>query len=162
MVSPWLVGIVPALGVVTAIRAVTHRGGSSRRRSLSSSSSGYMHGDAIMDGYVKKKKSTMWLFVFHMDAYLYVYCCRGQGGTDPNFICERVCTSNRLMRRMGGLAKDITPNTCVTVCGVSPLDACTEACQQAVCTSMHQVPAWNEACISRCSTECQKRGRHQR
>lgn len=44
---------------------------------------------------------------------------RIDGGTDPNFICERVCTSNRLMRRMGGLAKDITPNTCVTVCGVS-------------------------------------------
>eukprot|EP00204_Picochlorum_oklahomense_P003628 CAMPEP_0118804502 /NCGR_PEP_ID=MMETSP1161-20130426/23057_1 /TAXON_ID=249345 /ORGANISM="Picochlorum oklahomensis, Strain CCMP2329" /LENGTH=114 /DNA_ID=CAMNT_0006733259 /DNA_START=128 /DNA_END=469 /DNA_ORIENTATION=+ len=114
MVNPWLVGIVPALGVVTAIRAVTHRGGSSRRRSLSSSSSSYMHGDGIMDG---------------------------EGGTDPNFICERVCTSNRLMRRMGGLAKDITPHTCVTVCGVSALDACTEACQQAVCTSMHQVPA---------------------
>jgi len=77
-------------------------------------------------------------------------------GTDPDFICERVCTTNRLMRRMGGLAKDITPNTCVTVCGVSALDSCTEACQQAVCTSMHQVPAWNEACITRCSTECQR------
>ncbi len=77
-------------------------------------------------------------------------------GTDPDFICERVCTTNRLMRRMGGLAKDITPNTCVTVCGVSALDSCAEACQQAVCTSMHQVPAWNEACITRCSTECQR------
>eukprot|EP00890_Picochlorum_soloecismus_P005480 jgi/Picsp_1/5933/NSC_03290-R1_pinus taeda anonymous locus 0_7150_01 genomic sequence len=107
---------------------------------------------------------------------------------------------------MGGLAKDATPNTCVTVCGVSgmdwsvftnmcpcplelerrhvmmnamiialddvvgsyapllamlaALDSCTEACQQTVCTSMHQVPAWNEACITRCSTECQ-RGRTQ-
>jgi len=71
-------------------------------------------------------------------------------GTEPNFVCERVCTSDRLMRRMGGLAKvcasasselaplswplgstyeetlsfisfsqDATPNTCVTVCGVS-------------------------------------------
>lgn len=77
-------------------------------------------------------------------------------GTDPDFVCERVCTTNRLMRRMGGLAKDITPNTCVTVCGVSALDSCTEACSQAVCTSMHQVPAWNEACITRCSTECQR------
>jgi len=26
-------------------------------------------------------------------------------GTEPSFICERVCTSDRLMRRMGGLAK---------------------------------------------------------
>ncbi|KAG7671349.1 hypothetical protein Ndes2526B_g02152 [Nannochloris sp. 'desiccata'] len=79
-------------------------------------------------------------------------------GTEPSFICERVCTSDRMMRRMGGLAKEATPNTCVTVCGVSALDACTEACQQAVCSSMHQVPAWNEACITRCSTEC-TRGR---
>jgi hypothetical protein len=29
-------------------------------------------------------------------------------GADPSFVCERVCTSDRLMRRMGGLAKVIT------------------------------------------------------
>jgi hypothetical protein len=62
------------------------------------------------------------------------------------------------MRRMGGLAKDATPRSCVTVCGVSAGDACTEACQHAVCASMHQVPAWNEACVTRCSAEC-RRGR---
>ena len=26
-------------------------------------------------------------------------------GSEPSFVCERVCTSERLMRRMGGLAK---------------------------------------------------------
>ncbi len=32
--------------------------------------------------------------------------CRFDGiGTDPSFVCERVCTSDRLSRRMGGLAK---------------------------------------------------------
>ena len=64
MVNPWLVGIVPALGVVTAIRAVTHRGGPSRRRSLSSSSSSYMHGDGIMDGYVS---SSLELSLFFLE-----------------------------------------------------------------------------------------------
>ena len=44
--------------------------------------------------------------------------CRPEEGTDPSFVCERVCTSDRLLRRMGGLSKDPTPNTCVTVCGV--------------------------------------------
>lgn len=75
---------------------------------------------------------------------------------DPSFVCERVCTSQRLMRRMGSLAKDATPNTCVTVCGTSSVDACTDACQRAVCTTMHQVPAWNDNCLSRCSNECQR------
>ena len=32
--------------------------------------------------------------------------CRFDGiGTDPSFVCERVCTSDRLSRRMGGLSK---------------------------------------------------------
>ncbi|KAK9795212.1 hypothetical protein WJX73_001275 [Symbiochloris irregularis] len=79
---------------------------------------------------------------------------RLEEGSDPSFLCERVCTSNRLLRRMGGLSKDPTPNTCVTVCGTSATDACTEACQRAVCTSLHQVPAWNDACLKRCTTEC--------
>ena len=45
-------------------------------------------------------------------------CGSEEDSTDPSFVCERVCTSNRLLRRMGGLAKDPTPGTCVTVCGV--------------------------------------------
>lgn len=61
------------------------------------------------------------------------------GGADPAFVCERVCTSPRLLRRMGGLSKDPTPNTCVTVCGTSGEDACVDACQRAVCANMHQV-----------------------
>ncbi|KAL0041538.1 hypothetical protein WJX79_006787 [Trebouxia sp. C0005] len=75
-------------------------------------------------------------------------------GTDPSFVCERVCTSARLSRRMGGLAKDPVPNTCVTVCGTSATDACTEACQKTVCTNMQQVPAWNDSCLQRCTAEC--------
>jgi len=34
------------------------------------------------------------------------------------------------------------------------LDACNEACQRAVCTNLHQVPAWNDACLKRCTAEC--------
>ncbi|PSC76408.1 hypothetical protein C2E20_0054 [Micractinium conductrix] len=75
---------------------------------------------------------------------------------DSSFVCERVCTSPRLMRRMGSLAKDATPNTCVTVCGTSQEDACTDACQRAVCTTVHQVPAWNEDCLKHCRLECQR------
>eukprot|EP00884_Botryococcus_braunii_P014645 jgi/Botrbrau1/23181/Bobra.0041s0031.1 len=81
---------------------------------------------------------------------------RVEEGGYPSFVCERVCTSNRLLRRMGGLAKDPTPNTCVTVCGTSGTDSCTEACQRAVCMNMHQVPAWNDACLKRCTAECMK------
>eukprot|EP01023_Acetabularia_acetabulum_P061931 TRINITY_DN7540_c0_g1_i1.p2 TRINITY_DN7540_c0_g1~~TRINITY_DN7540_c0_g1_i1.p2 ORF type:complete len:125 (-),score=16.28 TRINITY_DN7540_c0_g1_i1:214-588(-) len=71
------------------------------------------------------------------------------------FICERVCTSDRLVRRMGGLSKGPAPHTCVTVCGVSRQDACSEACQMAVCNT-HQVEAWNQACKKRCTNECLK------
>lgn len=102
-----------------------------------------------------------------------------------------------------------TPNTCVTVCGISSAsgpaclqtlgvsccasgcaagrwahahraraatDACTEACQRAVCLNTHQVcapalcwtrctltvprttqvPAWNDQCLKRCTLECQR------
>jgi hypothetical protein len=116
----------------------------------------------------------------------------GEGG----FVCERVCTSDRLLRRLGKLAKDPTHNSCITVCGVSgaaaglmgrwprvrrarmrrrsgcsatappnpsnPLvappghDACVEACQRSVCSIPHQVPAWNESCLKRCTSECMK------
>lgn len=33
------------------------------------------------------------------------YVHRLEEGSDPSFLCERVCTSNRLLRRMGGLSK---------------------------------------------------------
>ncbi|KAI8462897.1 MAG: hypothetical protein J3K34DRAFT_527425 [Monoraphidium minutum] len=89
---------------------------------------------------------------------------------ESSFVCERVCTSDRLLRRLGKLAKarawggaratalsrDPTPNSCITVCGVSAHDACVEACQRSVCSIPHQVPAWNEACLKRCTSECLK------
>lgn len=52
-----------------------------------------------------------------------------------------------------GLA--ITPNTFVP----AALDACTDACQRAVCVNMHHVPSWNESCLQRCTAECMKKGR---
>ena len=30
---------------------------------------------------------------------------RSEDSNDPTFLCERVCTSDRLLRRMGGLSK---------------------------------------------------------
>lgn len=78
------------------------------------------------------------------------------GGDGSGFVCERVCTSDRLLRRLGGLAREPTRNSCVTVCGVSSHDACVEACQRSVCSVPHQVPAWNEACLRRCTAECLK------
>lgn len=80
----------------------------------------------------------------------------GDDSATLTFVCERVCTSKRLLRRMGGLAKDPTPGTCVTVCGAARADACSEACQRAVCANLHQVPAWNDACMRRCESECLK------
>ena len=51
-------------------------------------------------------------------------------------------------------AQEPTPGSCVTVCGVSATDACTDACGRSVCTNVHQVPAWNEKCLQRCANEC--------
>eukprot|EP00878_Enallax_costatus_P004692 GHUV01004940.1.p2 GENE.GHUV01004940.1~~GHUV01004940.1.p2 ORF type:complete len:121 (+),score=18.21 GHUV01004940.1:104-466(+) len=75
---------------------------------------------------------------------------------DSPFVCERVCTSPRLLKKLGSLAKEPTRDTCVTVCGISAHDACADACQRAVCSIPHQVPAWNEACLKRCTAECMK------
>ncbi|KAI3899540.1 hypothetical protein MKW92_022764 [Papaver armeniacum] len=47
--------------------------------------------------------------------------------SDDIFVCERVCTSKRMLKRVGAFSKDPTPDTCVTVCGVSELDACSDA-----------------------------------
>lgn len=73
-----------------------------------------------------------------------------------NFVCERVCTSDKLLRRLGSLSKDPTRNTCVTVCGTSAVDACRDACLRTACVNLHQVPAWNDACVERCTAECLK------
>eukprot|EP00270_Netrium_digitus_P011464 TRINITY_DN3654_c0_g1_i3.p1 TRINITY_DN3654_c0_g1~~TRINITY_DN3654_c0_g1_i3.p1 ORF type:complete len:126 (-),score=2.13 TRINITY_DN3654_c0_g1_i3:338-715(-) len=80
---------------------------------------------------------------------------RDRADVDP-FVCERVCTSSRMLNKVGAFSKDPTPNTCVTVCGVSAVDACTEACRRSVCVNAHHVPNWNDVCMRRCSEECLK------
>ncbi|KAJ4732296.1 thionin-like protein [Rhynchospora pubera] len=76
--------------------------------------------------------------------------------SDEVFVCERVCTSNRMLKKVGAFSKDPIPDTCVTVCGVSELDACADACARTVCVNQHQVPNWNDICLKRCQTECLK------
>ncbi|KAF2319709.1 hypothetical protein GH714_018148 [Hevea brasiliensis] len=44
--------------------------------------------------------------------------------SDEIFVCERVCTSKRMLKKVGAFSKDPTVDSCVTVCGVSELDAC--------------------------------------
>ena len=78
------------------------------------------------------------------------------GAGESAFVCERVCTSDKLLRTLGNLVKDPTPDACVTVCGESTGDACTEACQRAVCVNAYQVPSWNDQCLKSCTLECQR------
>ena len=73
---------------------------------------------------------------------------------DDRFVCERVCTSKRMLKKVSALSKDPTPDTCVTVCGVSESDVCTDACARTVCVNQHQVPNWNDICLRRCQSEC--------
>ncbi|KAK9272945.1 hypothetical protein L1049_003324 [Liquidambar formosana] len=75
--------------------------------------------------------------------------------SDKIFVCERVCTSKRMSKKVGALSKDPIPDTCVTVCGVSQLDACVDACARAICVNQ-QVPNWNDICLRRCQSECFK------
>ncbi|QHO32135.1 uncharacterized protein DS421_8g247290 [Arachis hypogaea] len=58
--------------------------------------------------------------------------------SDEIFVCERVCTSKRMLKKVGSFSKDPIPDTCVTVCGVSDLDACADACARTVCVNQHQ------------------------
>ncbi|KAL5998493.1 hypothetical protein ACLOJK_009436 [Asimina triloba] len=74
--------------------------------------------------------------------------------TDEIFVCERVCTSKRMLKKVGSFSKDPTTETCVTVCGVSEVDACADACARTVCVNQHQVPNWNDICLRRCQSEC--------
>ncbi|KAM1278634.1 hypothetical protein ACFX2J_030630 [Malus domestica] len=76
--------------------------------------------------------------------------------SDEIFVCERVCTSKRMLKKIGAFSKDPIPDTCVTVCGVSELDACADACARTVCVNQHQVPNWNDICLRRCQSECLK------
>ncbi|XP_024404080.1 uncharacterized protein At5g64816 [Physcomitrium patens] len=74
------------------------------------------------------------------------------------FVCERVCTSKRMLSRVGAFSNGTTSDTCVTVCGVSEVDACSEACIRSVCANAHHVPNWNDVCSRRCQTQCIKSG----
>ncbi|KAF2319705.1 hypothetical protein GH714_018113 [Hevea brasiliensis] len=74
--------------------------------------------------------------------------------SDEIFVCERVCTSKRMLKKVGAFSKDPTVDSCVTVCGVSELDACADACARTVCVNQHQVPNWNDVCLKRCQNEC--------
>ncbi|KAH1191708.1 Uncharacterized protein GmHk_20G058900 [Glycine max] len=76
--------------------------------------------------------------------------------SDEIFVCERVCTSKRMLKKLGSFSKDPIPDTCVTVCGVSDVDACADACARTVCINQHQVPNWNDICLRRCQSECLK------
>ncbi|KAL8530756.1 hypothetical protein ACS0TY_007702 [Phlomoides rotata] len=75
---------------------------------------------------------------------------------DDIFVCGRVCTSKRMLKKVGSFSKDPIPDTCVTVCGVSELDACADTCARTVCVNQHQVPNWNDICLRRCQNECLK------
>ncbi|CAN6443302.1 Uncharacterized protein EJ110_NYTH08302 [Nymphaea thermarum] len=76
--------------------------------------------------------------------------------SDDIFVCERVCTSKRMLKKVGSFSKEPTPDTCVTVCGVSQIDACADACARTVCVLPHHVPNWNDVCLRRCQSECLK------
>lgn len=77
-------------------------------------------------------------------------------GSDDIFVCQRVCTSKRMLNKVGAFSKDPQPNTCVTVCGVSEVDACADACARTVCLNQHHVPNWNDICLRRCQNQCLK------
>ncbi|KAH9690400.1 hypothetical protein KPL70_015793 [Citrus sinensis] len=74
--------------------------------------------------------------------------------SDDIFVCERVCTSKRMLKKVGSLSKEPTIDTCVTVCGVSQIDACADACARTVCVNQHQVPNWNDICLRKCQRQC--------
>ncbi|KAE8673957.1 putative WRKY transcription factor 51-like [Hibiscus syriacus] len=70
--------------------------------------------------------------------------------SNENFVCERVCTSKRMLKKVGAFSKDPISDTCVTVCGVSEPDVCSDACARTVCVNQHQ----NDICLRRCQSEC--------
>ncbi|KAG5612768.1 hypothetical protein H5410_024049 [Solanum commersonii] len=73
-------------------------------------------------------------------------CCASCNGR-ASFQDEK---EERMLKKVGAFSKDPTPYTCVTVCGVSELDACART----VCVNQHQVPNWNDICLKRCQSEC--------
>ncbi|KAL5558500.1 hypothetical protein UlMin_034711 [Ulmus minor] len=72
------------------------------------------------------------------------------------FVCERVCTSKRMIKKIGSSSTKPMVDACATVCGVSKLDACVDACVRGVCVNQHRMPNWDDVCLQRCQSECLK------
>ncbi|ERN09250.1 hypothetical protein AMTRI_Chr13g82510 [Amborella trichopoda] len=70
------------------------------------------------------------------------------------FVCERVCASKRILNKVKGSPSD----TCLTVCGVSGLDCCVNACTSSICAEDHHppIPNWGDVCVKRCQNQCLK------
>lgn len=81
---------------------------------------------------------------------------RKGGDPGPPFICERACTSQRQLSRMG--ARDTSANTCVTVCSTTQVDACAEACRQSMCAAFPDggLPDRGPLCAEHCRDECRR------
>jgi len=77
-------------------------------------------------------------------------------GDVPEFVCERVCATDNLMKKLGSLAKGATGSSCTTVCGTSSEEACADACMKSICSGGLAIPAWNDACERKCTQECLK------
>ncbi|KAL8521716.1 hypothetical protein ACS0TY_012020 [Phlomoides rotata] len=45
-----------------------------------------------------------------------------------------------MLKKVGSFSKDLIPDTCVTVCGVSELDAGVDTYARTVCVNQHQMP----------------------
>lgn len=105
---------------------------------------------------------TVWLAVKNINKRRHLKELDRLRGRDPSsaapeaFVCQRVCTSKRMLAKVGAFSKDPTPDTCVVACGVSEVDACADACARAVCAIPHHVPAWNDVCMRRCQEVCLK------
>jgi len=63
----------------------------------------------------------------------------GSASRAPGLIGTRALNSRLNLLSPVPSPQDPTPNTCVTVCGTSGIDACTEACQRSVCSIPHSV-----------------------
>ncbi|KAI9073960.1 hypothetical protein K1719_044086 [Acacia pycnantha] len=67
--------------------------------------------------------------------HLHTSSARGrEKSSDDIFVCERVCTSKRMLKKVGSFSEDPIPDTCVTVCGVSKLDACARTVSETTIT----------------------------
>ena len=76
-------------------------------------------------------------------------------GSLLTFACK--CWGWRNCSKLAHLYKISNLHHSSVMCGAG-MDACEDACQRAVCANMHQVPAWNDACLRKCTSEC-ARGR---